>query len=306
MATKKNLTRGGYTAKTAKAAGQKVQREADYGTAVAVGTIPLMFLPGGSAARGAAIGAVRALTAGSRAASTAAKAAVAGSKVAPKLPRGYKPAPSMALKKQAALKQNIEGAASILRQSQKANRTMLRVGGTGVAAGGMQAIGAATGKKPRGAGAKYEEAKLSNKSARSAISRRSISPTVSSAMAASARSRAATSGTVTSARKASKPPKIDAQPVSGPSGGTSPVGPNLKSKPMPKGKAVGGGGPVRSQAVAKRLALAEEAAKSGNFAAARNYANAALNIQKRGTGGKASQKRVANVAKQYAKLAKGK
>jgi hypothetical protein len=58
--------------------------------------------------------------------------------------------------------------------------------------------------------------------------------------------------------------------------------------------------------VQKRLKLAEEAAKAGNYAAARNYAKAAANIQKRGTGGKASQKRVANVAKQYAKLAQGK
>lgn len=85
------------------------------------------------------------------------------------------------------------------------------------------------------------------------------------------------------------------------------------TKPGGNGKATIGGGQVpgrrpgtsvRTYAVQKRLGDAAEAAAAGNFAAAAAYANAALNIQKKGKGSAASMKKVQKVAAAYAKAAK--
>lgn len=61
---------------------------------------------------------------------------------------------------------------------------------------------------------------------------------------------------------------------------------------------------VRTAAVQKRLSLAAEEAAKGNSAAAAAYANAALNIQKKGKGSAASMKKVQKAAAAYAKAAK--
>jgi hypothetical protein len=55
--------------------------------------------------------------------------------------------------------------------------------------------------------------------------------------------------------------------------------------------------------VKERLRLAEDAARSGNVAAAANYAAAARDIQRKGKGSAKSMKRVTRVAGAYSKAA---
>jgi len=99
---------------------------------------------------------------------------------------------------------------------------------------------------------------------------------------------------------------------------STPTAPSVVSRPKSDGKGSrakatsgGQGGlvrkpgtSVRTAAVQKRLGLAAEEAAKGNLAAAAAYANAALNIQKKGKGSAASMKKVQKTAAAYAKAAK--
>lgn len=145
------------------------------------------------------------------------------------------------------------------------------------------------------------------------ISRATQTPSAQPGVEA-ARRRGAVSGSVTSARTAGK----TAGPAKSlPKQMQSYGAPRPTSKPRSSGKggkaASTGGGQVpgrrpgtsaRTALVQKRLALAAEEAAKGNTAAAAAYANAAVNIQKKGKGSAASMKKVQKAAAAYAKAAK--